>query len=81
MYANAMKRYPKTSSLPTPYIYIPPTMATITYALLSTENLVVDPAPKQRVEFSPVEIRQAVEVGAILLYNCGIVQVSLYTFE
>lgn len=37
-------------------------MANITYVLLPTQALVVDPTPGyMRVEFSPEEIRQAVE--------------------
>lgn len=45
----------------------------ITYALLPTQVLVVDPAPPvpgsrgfKRVEFSPAEILQAVQAGALL---------------
>ena len=48
-------------------------MANFTYALLPTEVLMVNPAPwhpeqsaQKRVEFSPAEIRQAVEAGTIL---------------
>lgn len=41
-------------------------MANMTYALLPTQVLLVDRAPRsKRVEFSP-EIRQAVGAGAIL---------------
>lgn len=45
-------------------------MANLSYALLPTEVLVVNPVPgnqvQKRVEFSPAEVRQAVEAGAIL---------------
>lgn len=42
-------------------------MANMTYALLPTQVLVVDRTPRsKRVEFSPEEIRQALEAGAIL---------------
>ena len=45
-------------------------MSNIVYALLPTEVLVVNPASRprkwKRVEFSPAEIRQAVETGATL---------------
>ena len=45
----------------------PINMATLTYSLLPTQNLVVYHASEhKRVEFSPLEIRQAVEAGAIL---------------
>ena len=42
-------------------------MANLTYSLLPPQHLVVDHGPKQkRVEFPPLEIRHAVEAGAIL---------------
>lgn len=45
-------------------------MAELTYDLMPTEALVVDPAPGWvRVEFSVEEIRTAVEAGANLAAN------------
>lgn len=59
-------------------------MANLIYCLLPTQNLVEAHAPKQkRVEFSPLEIRQAVEAGAILAKEMEgwIIYVSVYTFK
>lgn len=42
-------------------------MAELTYHLLATEGLVVEPARGwARIEFSAIEVRKAVEVGANL---------------
>lgn len=54
-------------SLPSPNYWTSCKMAELTYNLLPTEALVVDPAPEWvRVEFSVTEIRTAVEAGASL---------------